>query len=116
MTTWTRRRGMAMLLTLVGHEWRRLMTGTKPSRSRGSSGRSSSCSTSGFPAWTATRSPPGCGRRSACKNAVIVAVSGYGQEEDRRRSNEAGFDHHLIKPLDHDALLSLIAMAANVPS
>lgn len=44
-----------------------------------------------------------------CKNAVIVAVSGYGQDEDRRRSTEAGFDHHLIKPLDHDALLSLIS-------
>ena len=39
---------------------------------------------------------------------MIVAVSGYGQDEDRRRSKEAGFDHHLIKPLDHDALLSLL--------
>ena len=47
-----------------------------------------------------------------CKDAVIVAVSGYGQDEDRRRSTEAGFDHHLIKPLDHDALLSLISPAA----
>ncbi len=44
-----------------------------------------------------------------CKDAVIVAVSGYGQDEDRRRSKEAGFDHHLIKPLDQDALLTLLS-------
>ncbi len=48
-----------------------------------------------------------------CKDAVIVAVSGYGQDEDRRRSKEAGFDHHLIKPLDHDALISLLSAGSN---
>jgi CheY-like chemotaxis protein len=44
---------------------------------------------------------------------VIVAVSGYGQDEDRRRSREAGFDFHLVKPLDHDALLSLLSNGSN---
>lgn len=47
------------------------------------------------------------------EDAVIVAVSGYGQEEDRRRSRAAGFDHHLIKPVDHDALLSLLAQGSD---
>jgi CheY-like chemotaxis protein len=42
------------------------------------------------------------------KDAVIIAVSGYGQEEDRRRSRAAGFDHHLVKPLDINSLISLI--------
>jgi two-component system CheB/CheR fusion protein len=36
--------------------------------------------------------------------ALIVAVSGYGQEEDRRRSREAGFDDHFLKPLTASAL------------
>ena len=40
---------------------------------------------------------------------MIVAISGYGQNEDRRQSKEAGFDHHLIKPLNYDALLALLA-------
>ena len=31
---------------------------------------------------------------------ALIAVSGYGQDEDRRRSREAGFDHHLLKPVD----------------
>ncbi|QYY28418.1 response regulator [Cupriavidus pinatubonensis] len=39
---------------------------------------------------------------------VLIAVSGWGQEEDRRRSDEAGFDAHLVKPVDLDALLGLL--------
>ncbi|AMV17382.1 PAS domain S-box protein [Planctomyces sp. SH-PL14] len=35
---------------------------------------------------------------------VIVALTGWGQEEDRRRSQEAGFDHHLVKPVDMNDL------------
>ncbi len=39
----------------------------------------------------------------------VVALTGWGQEEDRRRSREAGFDAHLVKPVDFDALLKLLA-------
>ncbi|MGX2029552.1 ATP-binding protein [Methylocaldum gracile] len=38
----------------------------------------------------------------------LIAISGYGQEEDRQRSREAGFDHHLVKPVDIDVLLDLL--------
>jgi len=37
-----------------------------------------------------------------------VAISGYGQEEDRQRAREAGFEEHLVKPVDPDALVHLI--------
>jgi two-component system CheB/CheR fusion protein len=40
--------------------------------------------------------------------AVIIAVSGYGQDEDRRRSLAAGFHHHLVKPVDFESLVLLI--------
>jgi CheY-like chemotaxis protein len=40
---------------------------------------------------------------------VIVALTGWGQEEDRLRSRQAGFDHHLVKPTDIDALQWLFA-------
>jgi PAS domain S-box-containing protein len=43
------------------------------------------------------------------KGALIIANSGYGQESDRVRSREAGFDHHLVKPIDYSALLELLA-------
>jgi CheY-like chemotaxis protein len=39
---------------------------------------------------------------------LLVAVTGWGQEEDRRRSQEAGFDHHLTKPADPEALQRLL--------
>ena len=40
---------------------------------------------------------------------VLVALTGWGQEEDRRRSSEAGFNGHLVKPVDLDALMKLLA-------
>jgi CheY-like chemotaxis protein len=46
------------------------------------------------------------------KDALIIAISGYGQPEDLRRSQEAGFDHHLVKPVDYDALMTLFTPQA----
>ncbi|MEO5989591.1 MAG: ATP-binding protein [Candidatus Eisenbacteria bacterium] len=43
----------------------------------------------------------------------LIAVTGWGQDEDRRRSAEAGFDLHLVKPLDHAALETLLAGLRN---
>jgi PAS domain S-box-containing protein len=40
--------------------------------------------------------------------ALLLAVSGYGQAHDRDRSSAAGFDHHLVKPIDYDALFALL--------
>jgi CheY-like chemotaxis protein len=42
-------------------------------------------------------------------NVLLVAVTGWGQEEDRRRSREAGFDEHLTKPVRLEALQQLLA-------
>lgn len=40
---------------------------------------------------------------------LLIALTGWGQEEDRRRTAEAGFDHHMVKPPDVRALLTLLA-------
>ena len=45
----------------------------------------------------------------ALKHLVLVAMTGYGQESDRERSREAGFDHHLVKPAVLDELLKILA-------
>ena len=47
--------------------------------------------------------------RSNETQPLLIAVTGWGQEEDRRRSKEAGFDHHLVKPVDPAALSALLA-------
>jgi len=41
--------------------------------------------------------------------SVLIAVSGYGQEQDKRAAREAGFRHHLVKPVDFDQLAELLA-------
>jgi len=43
------------------------------------------------------------------KDLALVALTGWGQDEDRHRSREAGFDAHLVKPVDYGALLKLLA-------
>lgn len=49
-------------------------------------------------------------RREDCgRDAVIVAVTGYGHEADRDLSLKFGFDHHLVKPLNHDALATILS-------
>ena len=48
-----------------------------------------------------------------CANAVIIAVTGYGQPEDRQRALEAGCDHHLVKPVDLDELKRLIRSSSS---
>ena len=49
--------------------------------------------------------------RAACAGASprIIAISGYGLDDDRKRSREAGMDHHLTKPLDFQVLTELLS-------
>jgi CheY-like chemotaxis protein len=49
------------------------------------------------------------------KDAVLVAVTGYGQPEDRQRSKEAGFDYHLVKPISVDEVQTIVGAVANAP-
>ena len=46
--------------------------------------------------------------RPETKDTFIIAVTGYGQESDRERCKEAGFDLHLLKPVDTERLLGLL--------
>ena len=41
-------------------------------------------------------------------DCLLIALTGYGQQDDRRRAHEAGFDVHLVKPADPDAVVELI--------
>jgi len=50
------------------------------------------------------------------KDIVIVALTGWGQDEDRRKSQEAGFDGHLIKPVEHAVLTKLLAELRPTPA
>ncbi|MGH7173665.1 MAG: response regulator, partial [Gemmataceae bacterium] len=43
------------------------------------------------------------------KNVIVVALTGWGQEEDRRKSDEAGFNGHMVKPVNYAALMKMLA-------
>jgi CheY-like chemotaxis protein len=57
----------------------------------------------GFAVARALRQEPGL------EAAYLIALTGYGKDEDRRRSQEAGFDRHLVKPVEVDALQAVLA-------
>jgi len=52
--------------------------------------------------WAASRDP-------LAPQLTLIALTGYGEQSDRERSREAGFVHHLVKPVDLEALMALIA-------
>lgn len=99
---------MAMLLQVTGHEVRTAHEGTGALQIAleyrpecvlldiGLPGMN------GYAVAERLRALPGFG------NVIMIAMTGYGQEEDRQRSREAGFDHHLVKPLDFDVLTSIL--------
>jgi CheY-like chemotaxis protein len=53
-------------------------------------------------AWRSRQQPWG-------RDVILVALTGWGQDEDRRRSQEAGFNFHIVKPVELTALEKLLA-------
>lgn len=51
--------------------------------------------------------------QSTARQPMLIALTGWGQEEDEQRALNAGFDQHLVKPVEYEQLTELLA---NVPS
>jgi PAS domain S-box-containing protein len=49
------------------------------------------------------------------KDTPLIAATGYGQDADRQRSEEAGFDYHLVKPIDPEKLQSVLELLGRLP-
>jgi CheY-like chemotaxis protein len=58
---------------------------------------------SGYEVAMRMRQQPGLG------HVILIAMTGYGQEADLQRSQEAGFDHHLVKPADFSKVQKILA-------
>jgi PAS domain S-box-containing protein len=101
-------RGMARLLRRIGHDVTTAHNGPEGIEAARAHSPEFILLDIGLPGMSGYEVAVQLKKEESCKNAVIVAISGYGQAEDRRRSRQAGFDHHLVKPLDHDALLALL--------
>ncbi len=55
-------------------------------------------------------------KQPALQNVVLVAMTGYGGVNDRQRSQDAGFNYHLVKPGDFGKLLQILAAVAESPA
>ena len=47
-------------------------------------------------------------RDSGALDTLLIAVTGYGRDSDVERAHNAGFDHHLVKPVDYDRLRTML--------
>jgi two-component system CheB/CheR fusion protein len=63
----------------------------------------------GLPGMDGYQLAPALRKAAGSRKLILAATTGYGLASDRLRSQEAGFDYHLVKPLDADALLDFIA-------
>ena len=98
---------LAMLLRLWGHEVAVAHDG--PAALRAAEGRPGGRPAGHQPAGHGRlRTGPAVALAARPGTIVLVALTGWGQEEDRRRSQEAGFAHHLTKPVDLSALQELL--------
>lgn len=101
---------LAMLLSLGGHDVRTAYTGPAGLAAAREFLPDVMFLDIGLPGMTGyevvrtIRQDPALGGR-----VVMVAVTGWGTEDDRSQAREAGFDHHLTKPVDPDRLLELLA-------
>jgi CheY-like chemotaxis protein len=106
---------MAKLLELLGHEARVARDGLEAIAAARSWQPAFVLLDLGLPAMDGYEVAIRLRQEAACRESVLIAVTGYGQPEDRRRSRAAGIDHHLLKPVDPDVLLALLSRAEAAP-
>ncbi|MFT5590545.1 MAG: CheY-like chemotaxis protein [Bradyrhizobium sp.] len=66
----------------------------------------------GLPGMNGYELAPALRQIAGPRKVVLVAATGYGNANDKQRSQAAGFDHHLVKPFDADMLLEFVATQA----
>jgi CheY-like chemotaxis protein/two-component sensor histidine kinase len=103
---------VAMLLRLWGHAVRVAHTGPEALRAAEEYQPDVVVLDIGLPGMDGYEVARRLRERPHFQKTVLAALTGYGQADDRRRSEDAGFDHHLTKPVAPDALQTIIAQAA----
>jgi CheY-like chemotaxis protein/anti-sigma regulatory factor (Ser/Thr protein kinase) len=100
---------MAMMLTLSGHEVATAHDGMEAVKLAGEFQPDVAFLDLGMPKLDGYEAARSIRQQSWGKQIVLVALTGWGQQEDKRRSREAGFDAHLVKPIDFGVLEELVA-------
>jgi CheY-like chemotaxis protein len=101
-------RGLARLLQIHGHDVRIAFDGPTGLDEAKNSKPDVVLLDIGLPGMDGYQLAAHLRRDETVKDATLIAISGYGQEEDLRLAKEAGFDHHLVKPVISDELIKLL--------
>jgi CheY-like chemotaxis protein len=99
---------LRMLLSLMGHEVRTAHDGTTALDVAGEFVPDVALIDIGLPGMNGYEVARRLRERPELRHTVLVAQTGWGQENDRRRSQEAGFDLHQVKPVDIAALNKIL--------
>ena len=100
---------LAMLLEMLGHEVRMAYDGPTALEAAFNHRLDMVLLDIGLPGLNGFEVAKRIRQQPTHKDIVLVAMTGYGQEADRKRSYEAGFDHHLAKPVDFGELQKILA-------
>ncbi len=100
---------LAMLVTMSGHETRKAHDGIEAIEAAEQWRPDAILLDIGLPGMNGYEACRHIRETPWGKNMFLVALTGWGQEEDRHRSEEAGFDAHMVKPADHDVLMKMLA-------
>ena len=100
--------GLSKLLTLLGHDVKTAYDGLQALEMAKALGPEVILLDLGLPGVDGYEVARQLREHECCRNSLMIAISGYGQEEDKRKSKECGFDHHLTKPVDYKALIAVL--------
>jgi len=101
--------GMVMLLELLGHHVQLAADGDTALALARTSPPEAMLVDIGLPGMDGYEVARRIRQEPACAGVFLVALTGYGREEDKQRAHAAGFDHHLTKPVELHALSGLLA-------
>jgi CheY-like chemotaxis protein len=100
---------LAMLLELAGHETHQVHDGMSAIEAAGRIRPDVVLLDIGLPRLNGYEVCRRIRKEEWGKDMVLVALTGWGQEDDRQQSRDAGFDSHMVKPVDHDVLERFLA-------
>jgi PAS domain S-box-containing protein len=100
---------LALLMKGVGHEVCTAYDGPSALRAAGAFRPDTVLLDLGLPGMSGIEVAERLRREPRLEKALLIAVTGFGQQEDQRRTRQAGFDAHLVKPVEPDAIFALLA-------
>jgi signal transduction histidine kinase/ActR/RegA family two-component response regulator len=103
---------MAMFLEICGHTVRMANDGVEAVAAAGEFRPNAVLMDIGLPGMDGREAGRAIRAEAWGGDIVLIALSGWGQDSDKQRSRDAGFDHHLVKPVDHAVLSKILAQTA----